>query len=955
MTLPHIPQQQMAHPECRLQAAIFDMDGVITQTASIHAAAWKVTFDEILRQHATPGADVRLFDDHADYYAYVDGKPRIEGVRAFVRARGIALSAAEEEQAAERKDQRFIRIVHERGVKTFPSTVALVGALRAMAVKTAVVTSSRHGRELLQSAGIAALFDASLDGIDLDAQQLAGKPDPDMFLRAAAMLGSTPADSMVVEDAVAGVEAGRRGNFGLVIGVDRGGNAAALQDAGADVVVRDLAELDVASLQAAFQARRGALGWRIEAEGYDPDRERQMESLFTVGNGYMGVRAALDSPPPGSQCDLFIAGVYDRKRADLPYSEIEFFTPSGRADPYSELVPLPFPFRVTVSVDGMFLDFHGDGANGKKLRRVLDLHDGVLHASAVHQAPGSLRTAVRTRRCASLADPHLLLQEVVVAPDDHAHDVALAATLDEPELTTRHPHLRRLARTVEGDLETVRYVTRASRICICLVSRVVRAGNVLRRLVSVFTSRDDDDPAAAALAHSTSLDPGNIDALFAAHSAKWAQFWERADIRIAADTAAEQALRFGSYHLRLPLGADEHVSIGARTLSGRAYEGHVFWDTEIFMLPFYLHTEPLQARKLLLYRYHTLPGARRRARDMGCAGACFAWESTVTGADVTPTKIVLKSSGKEIPIFTGSQQIHVTADIAYAVWRYWETTGDEAFLAGPGADILFDTARFWHSRVSRDSHRCHIRGVVGPDEYHYAVDDNAYTNWMARFNLERAAWLARQSGTHLAEADEWSGVAQSLYIPQPDERGVLEQFDGFFALDEHPLPREERFKAPVSRLYDWQQINRLKILKQADVLMLPLLFPESFSDEAVAANYRYYEPITDHGSSLSPAVHAAIAARIGLRDDAERYWKQSLWLDLSNAMDNSMLGVHPAAMGGAWQALVFGFLGMRFSDAGPQPRPDAQQRLPFGWKGIALNIAYRGRIHAVTVGCGVEQ
>jgi HAD superfamily hydrolase (TIGR01509 family) len=945
-----MPARQIAPPRYGLQAAVFDLDGVVTRTASIHAAAWKATFDDILRRQAPPGQGFRPFDDHADYYAHVDGKPRLEGVRAFLRARGIALSAQEEEAIAARKDERFLRIVHERGVQTFASTLALIKELRAMHLNTGVVTSSRHGREILQSAGIAPLFDVSLDGNDLDALGLAGKPNPDMFLRAAGMLGSSPAGTVIFEDAVAGVEAGRRGSFGLEVGIDRGGNAAALRQGGADIVVQDLAELDLTGLRAAFQARRRALGWRIEAEGFDPDRERQMESLFAVGNGYMGIRAALDSPPPGSQCDLFIAGVYDRKRADLPYSEIEFFSAGKRADPYSELVPLPFPFRITARVDGMSLDFHGNGAYGKDLHRVLDLRGGVLHCCAVYETPGPLRTTVRSRRCASLADPHLLLQEVVVAPDNHSGEVALAATLDEPDLATRHPHLKRLEHTAAADLETVRYVTRASKIEICIVSRVLRERNVLRRMLSIFTSRDGDDPAAAALAHSSALNANGIDALFTAHSAKWAEFWEHADIQVPADTAVEQALRFGSYHLRLPLGADERVSIGARTLSGRAYEGHVFWDTEIFMLPFYVHTEPAQARKLLLYRHHTLPGARRRARAMGYAGACFAWESTVTGADVTPTKIVLKSSGKEIPIFTGSQQIHVTADIAYAAWRYWEVTGDEAFLTGPGADILFETARFWRSRATRGERHYHIRGVVGPDEYHHSVDDNTYTNWMARFNLERAAWLARQSGLHLSEADEWAGLAQSLCIPAPDDRGVLEQFDGFFALDDYVLPSEERFKAPVSRLYDWQEINRLKVLKQADVLMLPLLFPESFSDQAVAANYRYYEPLTDHGSSLSPAVHAAIAARIGLRDDAERYWKQSLWLDLSNAMDNSMLGVHPAAMAGAWQALVFGFLGIRFSDAGPQPAADAQQRLPFGWDSIALRLAYRGRTHVVAVG-----
>jgi beta-phosphoglucomutase family hydrolase len=937
-----------------LQAAIFDMDGVVTRTADLHAAAWKATFDDLLRRHATDGQPYTPFDQNVEYRAYVDGKPRREGARSFLRARAIDVSEEALEDVARRKDMLFARLLEKKGVHTYASTVALIEALRVRGMKTGMVTSSRHGRAILQSAGIAALFDTCLDGIDLDELGIKGKPDPDMFLRAAERLDTTPAHAMIVEDAVAGVQAGRRGDFGLVVGVDRGGNADALQRGGADIVVQDLSGLSVEQLDGAFRKHQDEIAWRVEQEGFDRARERQMESLFTVGNGYLGVRGALDSPLPASQGDLFIAGVYDRKRANLPYSETEFLTPERDANPFAELVPLPFPFRLEIAVEGASLDF--DGPHWRELRRVLDMRGGVLHHEAVYETAGGRRTLIRTRRCASLADPHLLLQEATAMPENHWSEAALAASLLDPELAARHPHLELLEHSTNATgAEYVRYVTSASKIEICIASRILREPNMLRRLVSVFCSRDTADPKAAALAHSQALDIQSFERMFEAHQAQWADFWTRADIRVPGRPAIAQALRFNSYHLRLPLGNDARVSIGARTLSGRAYEGHVFWDTEIFMLPFFLHVEPALARNLLLYRYNTLEGARRHARELGYRGACFAWESTVTGDDVTPSSIKLKSTGKEIPIFTGSQQVHVTADIAYAVWRYWEATNDERFLAGPGTDILFETARFWTSRMARGERHYHIRGVVGPDEYHHSVNDNAYTNWMVRFNLDRAAWLARQSGTNLAEADEWAGLAQLLYIPMPDESGVIEQFDGFFALDDYALPREERFKAPVSRLFDWEQINRLKLLKQADVLMLPLLFPNEFSETVVAANYRYYEPLTDHGSSLSPSVHAAIAARIGLRDDAEHYWKQSLWLDLSDAMDNSMLGVHPASMGGTWQALVFGFLGVGFNEAGPQPDPRAAERLPSGWDSVELMLAYRGHPHAVKVARSPEE
>jgi beta-phosphoglucomutase family hydrolase len=788
----------VTHVNAGIRAAIFDMDGVITRTAHLHAAAWKQTFDDFLHRRVQEGVPYQPFDERSEYRAYVDGKPRLEGVRSFLHARKIALPAAEQEDLAERKDMLFERLLREQGVETFSSTLALIEALRARGVKVGVVTSSRHGREILRTAGIAALFDTCLDGVDLGRLGLKGKPDPDMFRHAVQALGLMPGRAMVVEDAVAGVQAGRRGGFGLVVGIDRGGNAAALQRAGADIVVQDLAGLDVEQLEAAFRAHQEAIAWRIEQEGFDRTRERQMESIFTVGNGYLGVRGALDSPLPGSQCDLFIAGIYDRKLADLPYSEVEFLTPDRGANPYAELVALPFPFRLQIAVEGTPLDF--GGSHGRELRRVLDLRCGVLHSEAAYETPGGRRTLVRTRRCASLADVHLLLQEAVITPENHWGTVTLGAPLDEVDLAARHPHLECLEHTATAEREFMRYATRASGFQICIVSRVLRDQNVLRRLISVFTSRDVPDPGAAALAHSEALDANAFDGMIATHAAKWAEFWNKADIRVRDRPAIEQALRFGSYHLRLPASDDARVSIGARTLTGRAYEGHVFWDTEIFMLPFYLHVEPERARNLLLYRHHTLDGARRRARELGYRGACFAWESTVTGDDVTPTRILLKSTGKQIPIFTGSQQIHVTADIAYATWRYWDATRDEDFLAGPGAEILFETARFWASRMTRGERHYHIRGVVGPDEYHHSVNDNAYTNWMVRFNLERAAWLAQHLAVNKAEADEWAGLAQSLYIPMPNEHGVIEQFEGFFALGDYPLSQEERFKAPVSRL-----------------------------------------------------------------------------------------------------------------------------------------------------------
>ena len=969
-----------------LAAAIFDMDGVVTRTAELHAAAWKAVFDEVLRARAAAhGVPFRPFDEISDYLSYVDGRPREGGVRSFLRARGIEMpeGTADDEldlttiQAiAKRKDALFEQTLRREGARVYDSTVALISALRAVGIRTGIVTSSRHGREVLQRAGIDGLFDARVDGIDIDERKLQGKPDPDSFLDCSKALGVAPARSALIEDAAAGVEAGRRGGFGLVVGVDRGGNREALTASGADLVVSDLGELDVLALQEGLRERQQILAWRIEQEGFDPVREDDMESLFTVGNGYLGVRGSLDSPLPGALDDMFVAGIYDRKQPALPYSEPEFLTEDDST--HGELVSLPFPFRLGLRVDGTPLCLRT--GHWITHRRRLDLREATLASELRFEIEGK-RTLLRTRRMASLTDLHLLLQELTVELENHSAMLELDASLDDSRLADKHPHLERdEAQPQSAAVEVLQFRTKVSREYIAIASRTTLLGSdtdalhwkvpagigtrlVFRRFVTVYTSRDVQRPVQAALEHLRALEWSAFDAHVASHCSSWREVWRHADIRIADQPDIEQALRFNAYHLRSAADHDPRVSIGARTLSGRGYQGHVFWDVEMFMLPFFLHTCPEIARQLLLYRHHTLGGARQRARNMGCRGACYAWESTVTGEDVTPRTIRLKTSGKEIPIHTGTQQIHVTAGVAHGLWRYWEATGDEEFLREVGMELLAETARFWASRCTRESGAYHLHRVIGPDEYHHGVSDNAYTNRLARFNLEQAwraaGWLQHRSPRHwheltirLAlepqEPDEWLRVARELYCPRPRSDGVIEQFAGFFELERYALPGEERLKPPVSRLFDADRINRLQLLKQADVLMLLYLFPEEFSDQIVRANYDYYEPRTDHGSSLSPAIHAAVAARLGLREQAERYFHQSLSLDLSNRMGNSASGVHAACMGGTWQALVFGLLGVRLTDAGIIV-PDVSARLPEGWSSVEIELAWRGRRHAVQV------
>ncbi|HEX2118677.1 MAG TPA: glycosyl hydrolase family 65 protein, partial [Acidimicrobiales bacterium] len=381
----------------------------------------------------------------------------------------------------------------------------------------------------------------------------------------------------------------------------------------------------------------------------------------------------------------------------------------------------------------------------------------------------------------------------------------------------------------------------------------------------------------------------------------------------------------------------------------------VFWDTEVFVLPFFIWTHPETARALLAYRHRTLPAARAKAARLGYRGALYAWESADTGEETTPEYVYLPD-GTRLTILTGVQEHHIAADVAWAVWQYWHVTGDDRFVEDMGAEMVVETARFWASRTTAgDDGRHHICKVIGPDEYHETVDDNAYTNVLARWNLRAAAQLcdrfpavAARLGVTAGQRTDWEEVAAGLVDNFDHATRLYEQFEGFFglenvrAVDLAPRPFTGEMVVGVDRL------RRTQVVKQADVLMLGLLLPDEVDGEVQVANYEHYEPRTSHGSSLSPAIHALVAARVGALDDAVGYFHLAGGVDLDNRMGNAADGVHIATMGGLWQAAVFGFGGVRAD--GDAVRIDPH--LPAGWARLAFPLRWRGTRISVSVEAG---
>ncbi len=719
--------------------------------------------------------------------------------------------------------------------------------------------------------------------------------------------------------------------------------------------------------------------WRICRPGLDPAREHEFESIFAIANGYLGARGSLDeSELIASSPATLLAGIYDA-------------LPEASAVP--ELAVGPEWSRLLLASDGQ--PFAAEGPAVLEHLRTLDLAQGALFREWRHRDRDGRITFLRAVRLASLADRHLLLQSLLIVPENYSGTLSLEAIVEPARLMVNGmpvPRPRMIpaydaAAAERRDPSVLVYRVPGSGTSVALAcqsrlhgpqgelpaTRVDRAEGVLRerwelevrlgeryrfdKLAAFYSTRESRHPVPESCTRVESLRLQGTDGVARRHGAAWRERWAATDITVEGDEEAQRALRFAAYHLISAANPeDERVSIGARTLSGRAYKGHVFWDTDTFILPMFSYTCPQAARSLLMYRFHTLPAAREKARGQGRQGALFAWESADTGVETTP-RFMLAPDGEMLRILCGEQELHVSADVAYAAWQYWGATGDQRFMAEAGAELMLETARFWASRAEpgKDG-RLHLRGVIGPDEYHETVDDNGYTNGMAQWNLEAGALAAKMMRERMparwrelkaklsldeAEVESWLGAAPRLAPRIDPKTSLIEQYDGFFKLEDYdlsPLRKEGRRAAPLDLLLGRDKVQRSRIVKQADVVMLEALLWDRLPPEAREACFRYYEPRTCHGSSLSPAVHSWVAAKLGMMDVAESYFRQAARIDLSDEMGNAAGGVHAAAMGGLWQAAVFGF-------AGVHPRGDGlllSPRLPSSWQAMRVPLQWRG-------------
>lgn len=942
-----------------IRAVIFDLDGVITDTAEYHYRAWKRLADE-------EGLSFSREDNER-----LRGVSREESLRRLLKGRELS-DAQMQEWMTRKNDYYRAMLAQITPGDLLPGVARLLDELDHAQIPYAIASASRNVPDVVARLGIADRLSMLVDGSSVTRQ----KPAPDLFRCAAAKLNISPAECLVVEDAEAGIAAAlAAGMRALALGpAERFAGLPGWYGARHD-------NLESITLDDLYAAARVDPRWVELHTSFDPAEQHHRETIFTTGNGYFCSRGSLEEGYPGDHALTLAHGVFD----DMPIV-------------YTELANLPNWLNVVITVNGQ--RYRLDQGQHTLFQRQLNLRTAVLMRNVRWQAPDGTLLDLTFERFVSYAHPHVAALRVLITPVNRACEITVATGIDgfvsnedllhwnhlgqgQTEDGTLWLHSRTRHSGLELGTAAQVIVPGGSELAVqqcphhprAMIAQSVEVGQTLQvdKLVSYTTSRDRAADAANVVRRATAaLDGHTYDELKAKHIAAWTPLWDSSDVVIEGDTEAQIALRFNIYQLLIAAPQhDDRVSIGAKTLSGLGYRGHVFWDTEIFIVPVFTYTQPHLARNLLMYRYHTLDGARRKAAENGFEGAQYAWESALTGDETTP-KWVPDFEGKNlIRIWTGDIQIHISADIAYAIDQYWHVTGDDAFMRDYGAEIILDTARFWGDRaeleVEDGQHRYAFRDVIGPDEWHEHVDNNTYTNRMAQWHLQKAldmlAWLeshapekARQLRETLdlspARLDHWRDVIDNIIILYDADSGVFDQFEGFFDLEHIDPAIIRQTDKSMQIVLGIEGGNQTQILKQADVIMLLCLFRDQYDQRTWQANWDTYMPITDHqyGSSLGPSFHAWAACEMDRPDEAYEHFMLAARADLRDIRGNAGDGIHAASAGGLWQAVVFGFAGLRLTDDGLTLRP----RLPEHWQRVQFSIRYRGEMYSVEVSQGGE-
>lgn len=715
------------------------------------------------------------------------------------------------------------------------------------------------------------------------------------------------------------------------------------------------------------------LNWTIREEGYEEQNAPSLGNRYLIGNGYMGIRGTLEEYEADKLPAINLAGIYDR------------------ADGWREPINLPNGCFSYLRVDAEIYKLPEKQPVSHGIE--LDYRYGIFRRHTTwHTARGNV--TLTTERFASMANVNLIGIRFRVTADFHA-DVELVTGIDCNVWDLNGPHLERVSMSGQEEELLVTALTQEQKIPIAVaetvsaaypveIKQVVKENKILHRIffitkpgeqyttdkwVGVYTGKDCGDPAKAALELVRGKKEIGYDSSLRAHKKCWDELWKHSEVIIKGDSNAMQAVNYSLYHLHsIAPRHTESLSIPARGLSGQTYKGAVFWDTEMFMLDFFLMTDPATARILMKYRIDTLEGALQKAAHYGYEGAFYAWESQEGGYDAcTDYNVTDVFTGRPQRTYFKDKQMHISAAVVYGILRYVEWTGDESLLDEKGVRTIVECAKFYYSlllhSLTKDYYE--IRDVIGPDEYHERINNNGYTNRMAKFTLEKAAEVVKKAmadGTLPKEYDggellaRFTDGAEKLFLPKPAEdaahRNVIAQFDGYFDMEDATLD-EVRSRLLHEKEYwggAYGVASHTQIIKQADVVTWLNLFSQEYDEEVLRANWEYYEPRTEHGSSLSAGMYAMLACKIGEPDRAYPFFMKSAMADLKGGGKEwaglvYIGGTHPAAAGAAYMTAVEGFGGIRLENGKLVCKPS----LPREIQGMQFRIFHRGQEYEVKI------
>ncbi|MFB6467176.1 glycoside hydrolase family 65 protein [Cytobacillus sp. Hz8] len=724
------------------------------------------------------------------------------------------------------------------------------------------------------------------------------------------------------------------------------------------------------------------MSWKIRSSNLNLDNLLIEESLFFTGNGYLGVRGNFEEGY--KQVSKTIRGTYINAFYDIveiPYAEKHH----GFPDTQQKLLNIIDSQTIEIAIvhDGIEEWFSLFQNSGEVIsyERVLHLDKGFSERIIHWRSPSGKEVKLNFKRLASFTRLEQFIQEIIIEPVNYKGKVKIRSTvngdvsnfidLSDPRVASGHAKRLNVTETrMEQEIVAVEVKTLASNLkAACAVTYDIssqakiehkknekeiesifcfdlkRATTFTKRSIYTDTLRHGQDPIMRAIElqnHQSFQEALHEQAKYLS------DFWHHADVQIEGDLKLQEGIRFNLYHLLQSTGRDHHSNIAAKGLSGEGYEGHYFWDTEIFMVPVFLLTKPELAKQLLLYRYSILDTAKLRAKEMGHQkGALFPWR-TISGSECSSYHP------------SGTAQYHISADIAYSYIQYYFATHDEEFLTNYGAELLMETARLWTEVGHYDHGFFKIDMVTGPDEYTCLVNNNYYTNVMAKHNLTFAAkayWylkdhapkqyvhLQQKMGISDEETLEWENAARDMYLPYNEEYGINPQDDSFLqkAVWDFEHTREDQY--PLLLHYHPLTLYRYQVCKQADTVLAHFLLEDEQNLEVMKRSFDYYEKITTHDSSLSSCIFSIMACKCGYYEKAYHYFIETARLDLDNTHGNTKDGLHMANMGGAWMAIVFGFAGLRIKETGISFQPS----IPEKWETYSFPIQFDDSLVQVTI------